>query len=94
MEHRSQYDIELANINHTDEEHLLPTQDAIKHHHLEEEGEDDDDDEDEDPGDEGNRALLGSEERTRGRERLQLGRVGTLWPQVKNIVIEVRGVML
>lgn len=47
------------------------------------------DSDDSDDGDEG--ALLGPQERTRGRERLA---VGKLWPQIQSIVVEVRGLII
>ncbi|KAF8643554.1 hypothetical protein AX16_008942 [Volvariella volvacea WC 439] len=39
-------------------------------------------------GDEGSRALLGSQERTRGRERIEWRDFKTIWAQVRNIVVE------
>lgn len=48
-----------------------------------------DDEEDDDIADQGSRALLGSHEGTRGRERVAKFATG-LWPQIKGIVIEVR----
>lgn len=50
---------------------------------------DDSDDEDNELGDDG-RALLSSHVRTRTRERISLP-IGVYWPQIKNIVAEVRG---
>lgn len=48
------------------------------------------DDDDFDHGqDEGSRALLGSQDRTRGRERIKNNGLREVWPQAKNIVIEV-----
>ncbi|KAJ8699219.1 hypothetical protein PTI98_002358 [Pleurotus ostreatus] len=46
-----------------------------------------DDEEDDDIADQGSRALLGSREGTRGRERVAKFATG-LWPQIKGIVIE------
>ncbi|KAF4604330.1 hypothetical protein EYR40_001509 [Pleurotus pulmonarius] len=46
-----------------------------------------DDEDDDDTADQGSRALLGSREGTRGRERVAKFATG-LWPQIKGIVIE------
>lgn len=49
-----------------------------------------DDEEDNDLNEDGRSALLGPRQRTRGRERLS-NPFGKYWPQVKGIVVEVRG---
>lgn len=85
-------DIEMANLEDiavTPDPRLSHNTSGPKHVTFETPESDDDEEDELDRENENEMALLGSPQRTRGRERIW-GQASGWWPQVKGIVIEVR----